>query len=273
VSPARLGHAYSAHGITGTLGWAIAPLLMTGVTLASSWRMALAVAALVAAGVLVVLLFNHHRLAVAVTTAVKRQDTDGSMAFLKEPAVWMCFVFFFMFAVVLGVVQTFAPTATGQLHGVALATVALCLTVYMCGSAAGMVVGGFLIKDPGRCEKVVATGFAFAACVALSLALLPLAAWLVPALFGLMGFASGTAGPSRDLLVKQSTPPGATGRVYGVVYGGLDVGQALTPLVFGVLMDQGQFRGVLLGLALAQGLLILTAFRVRRVGRRQVVPA
>jgi MFS family permease len=105
------------------------------------------------------------------------------------------------------------------------------------------------------------------------LALLPLAAWLVPALFGLMGFASGTAGPSRDLLVKQSTPPGATGRVYGVVYGGLDVGQALTPLVFGVLMDQGQFRGVLLGLALAQGLLILTAFRVRRVGRRQVVPA
>ena len=43
VSPSRLGHAYSAHGITGTLGWAIAPLLMTGVTLAYSWRAALAV--------------------------------------------------------------------------------------------------------------------------------------------------------------------------------------------------------------------------------------
>ena len=174
---------------------------------------------------------------------------------------------------VLGVVQAFAPGATRELHGVALATMALCLTIYMCGSAAGMVLGGFLIKDPMRCERVVALGFAFAAIVALGLALLPMPAWLVPVMFGLMGFASGTAGPSRDLLVKQSTPPGATGRVYGVVYGGLDVGQAITPLIFGLLMDHGQFRGVLLGLALVQALLIFSAFQVRSVGRRQPLAA
>jgi predicted MFS family arabinose efflux permease len=195
------------------------------------------------------------------------------MDFLKEPAVWMCFAFFFMFAMVLGVVQAFAPGATREIHGVALATMALCLTIYMCGSAGGMVLGGCLIKDPMRCERVVAVGFAFAACVAVALALLPMPAWLVPVMFGLMGFASGTAGPSRDLLVKQSTPPGATGRVYGVVYGGLDVGQALTPLIFGLLMDHGQFRGVLLGLALVQAMLIFSAFRVRSVGRRQPVAA
>ena len=39
-----------------------------------------------------------------------------------------------------------------------------------------------------------------------------------------MGFASGTGGPSRDLIVKRSTPPNSTGRVYGVVYSGLDIG-------------------------------------------------
>jgi MFS transporter, FSR family, fosmidomycin resistance protein len=272
VSPSRLGHAYSAHGITGTLGWAVAPLLMTGVTLAYSWRTALAVGGLVAVAVLVVLLFNHGRLAYTPVAAVKKAE-GGSMDFLKEPAVWMCFAFFFMFAVVLGVVQAFAPGATRELHGVALATMALCLTIYMCASAGGMVLGGFLIKDPMRCERVVAVGFAFAACVAVALALLPMPAWLVPVMFGLMGFASGTAGPSRDLLVKQSTPPGATGRVYGVVYGGLDVGQALTPLIFGLLMDHGQFRGVLLGLALVQAMLIFSAFRVRSVGRRQPVAA
>lgn len=272
VSPSRLGHAYSAHGITGTLGWAIAPLLMTGVTLAYSWRTALAVGGLVAVAVLVVLLFNHKRLAYKPVAAIKKAE-GGSMDFLKEPAVWTCFAFFFMFAMVLGVVQAFAPGATRELHGVALATMALCLTIYMCASAAGMVLGGFLIKDPMRCERVVAAGFAFAACVALGLALLPMPAWLVPVMFGLMGFASGTAGPSRDLLVKQSTPPGATGRVYGVVYGGLDVGQAITPLIFGLLMDHGQFRGVLLGLALVQALLIFSAFQVRSVGRRQPVAA
>jgi MFS family permease len=209
VSPSRLGHAYSAHGITGTLGWAIAPLLMTGVTLAYSWRTALAVGGLVAVAVLVVLLFNHGRLAYTPVAVVKKAE-GGSMDFLKEPAVWMCFAFSFMFAMVLGVVQAFAPGATRELHGVALATMALCLTIYMCGSAGGMVLGGFLIKDPMRCERVVAVGFAFAACVAVALALLPMPAWLVPVMFGLMGFASGTAGPSRDLLVKQSTPPGAT---------------------------------------------------------------
>ena len=268
VSSPRLGHAYSAHGITGTLGWAMAPALMTAVTLAHSWRAALAVAGGVALVVLALLLANHRSLLVAPVRASARKPGEGGFEFLKAPALWMCFGFFFMFAMVLGVVQAFAPAATSQLHGVPLATMALCLTVYMCASAGGMVLGGFLVRDPSRCEKVVAAAFTVAACVAISLALAPVAAAWVPVLFGLMGFASGTAGPSRDLLVKQSTPAGATGRVYGIVYGGLDVGQAVTPLVFGLLMDHGQYRGVLLGLALVQALLILSAFRVRSVGRR-----
>ena len=86
-----------------------------------------------------------------------------------------------------------------------------------------------------------------------------------------MGFCSGLAAPSRDLLVKRSTPDNASGRVYGVVYSGLDIGQAISPLFFGVLMDQGNFSGVLLGLALVQGVLIVTALSVGRV-RRTVTP-
>jgi MFS family permease len=176
-------------------------------------------------------------------------------------------LFFFLFATVLGVVQAFAPEASRQLHGIALASVALCLTVYMIGSACGMVVGGFLVQDPRRSDKVVAAAFIVAAAVALILAFSPLPDWLVPVMFALMGFASGTAGPSRDLLVKQSTPVNATGRVYGVVYGGLDVGQAVTPLIFGLLMDHGHFRGVLIGLALVQCCLIFSAFKLRSVSR------
>ncbi len=273
VSSPRLGHAYSAHGITGTLGWAAAPVLMTAITLAHSWRAALAAGGLVALAVLLVLLLNHRSLAVSPQRSAAKKQEGGSLAFLRAPAVWMCFGFFFMFAMVLGVVQAFAPAATRELHSVPLATVALCLTVYMCGSAGGMVLGGFLVRDPSRCDKVVAAAFSFAACVAVYLALMPVPAAMVPVLFGIMGFASGTAGPSRDLLVKQSTPAGATGRVYGVVYGGLDVGQAVTPLVFGLLMDHGQYRGVLLGLAVVQALLILSAFRVRSVGRRSLASA
>jgi MFS family permease len=164
-------------------------------------------------------------------------------------------------------VQAFAPEAARQLHGVPLPLVAMCLSVYMVCSAGGMVVGGFMAADPSRCERLVGAGVGVAAAVALLLALGSLAPWMVPVLFGVMGFATGIAGPSRDLLVKRSTPDNASGRVYGVVYAGLDIGQAVAPLVFGLMMDHGQYRGVLLGLALVQGVLIASAFNVRRVRR------
>ena len=120
---------------------------------------------------------------------------------------------------------------------------------------------------------MVALGLGFAAAVAVMLALFDLPGALVPVLFGVMGFATGTGAPSRDLIVKRATPPHASGRVYGVVYSGLDIGQAIAPLIFGSLMDRQQYRGVFLGLAMVQGVLILTAFRVRQVRRVTVAAA
>ena len=274
VSPARLGHAYSVHGITGSLGWALAPALVVTLTMAYSWHVALAVAGILVFAVLVVLLVNRDKLALAVKVpAAGAAAAEGGLDFLKIPAVWMCFAFFFWFAIVLSVVQAFAPEAARQLHDVPLSMVAICLTAYMVCSAGGMVLGGFLAADATRCERVVGVGFSVAAAIALLLALGTLAAWMVPVLFGMMGFASGIAGPSRDLLVKRSTPDNASGRVYGVVYAGLDIGQAVAPLIFGTLMDHGQFRGVLLGLAVTQGVLIASAFNVRRVRRTSLAPA
>ncbi|MDB5743277.1 MAG: major facilitator superfamily 1 [Polaromonas sp.] len=274
VAPTRLGHAYSVHGITGSLGWALAPLLVVSVTLAWSWRAALASAGVLVFAVLAVLLLNRDKLALKGAALSSGPDaTGGNLDFLKIPAVWMCFAFFFFNAIVLSVVQAFAPEAARQLHGMPLTLVAMCLTIYMVCAAGGMVLGGFLAVDPSRCERIVGIGFGIAAMVALALALGSPPPSMVPVLFGIMGFASGIAGPSRDLLVKRSTPQNASGRVYGVVYAGLDIGQAVSPLVFGVLMDHGQYQGVLLGLALMQGILIASAFNVRRVRRTAAVPA
>ena len=55
VAKERLGHAYSVHGITGSLGWALAPVLLVPITLAYSWRVALLVAAGLAFAVLALL--------------------------------------------------------------------------------------------------------------------------------------------------------------------------------------------------------------------------
>ena len=273
VSAARLGHAYSVHGITGSLGWALAPAMLVPLALHFSWRTALYGAAAVAFTVLAVLWLNRERLNLPVAPKHATHASAGDLGFLRIPAVWMCFFFFFFYAVALSSVQAFAPEAARHLHDMPVALVATCLTAYMVAAATGMVFGGFLASKPERCERIVAIGVGLAACMALALGFLDMPGLMVPVLFAAMGLCTGMAGPSRDMLVKRSTPENSTGRVYGVVYSGLDIGQAVAPLVFGSLMDQGAYRDVLLGLALVQGVLIVSAFNVRRVRRTVLAPA
>ena len=279
VHPSRLGHAFSVHGITGSLGWALAPAMLVPLTLAYSWRAALVCAGVLAFVVLAVLWFNRERLALdEVPVANKAKGTvgapaEGNLAFLKIPAVWMCFAFFFFYAASLSGVQAFAPEAARLLHGVPEHAAAMCLTIYMLCSAGGMVAGGFFASDPARCERIVGIGFGAAASIALLIGFADVPAMAVPVLFGAMGFGAGMAGPSRDLLVKRSAPDNATGRVYGVVYSGLDIGQAIAPLVFGTLMDLHRPAMVWLGIALVQAVLIVSAFNVRRVRRTNLAPS
>ena len=278
VAPTRLGHAYSVHGVSGSLGWALAPIFVVPLAAAYSWRVAMAAAGVLTLVVLAVLVWQRGHLVlsrseVKQATGHGAATANGGFDFLRIPAVWMCFGFFFFYAAAISAVQAFAPEAARQLHGVPVAMAAMCLTIFMTASAGGMVVGGFLASDPKRCERVVASGFGVAACLAISMATMNMSATTVLAIFGLMGFAAGTAGPSRDMLVKKSTPENATGRVYGVVYAGLDIGQAAAPLLFGLLMDRGEFRGVLLGLAAVQAVLIVSAFNVRRARRTLLVAA
>ena len=270
VSAPRLGHAYAAHGISGNVGWALAPVFVVGITAATgSWRVALAAVSVVVLAVLVLVWLQRGSLVVAQPRKAEgAAATDTGFGFLRLPAVWACFVFFMVFAMALGGVQSFAPAAAGQLHGVPAAQVAICLSIYMVAAGVGMVLGGHLVADPQRSVRVAAAGFGVAAVVALALGLGTWTPWVVLGLFAAMGFGAGIAGPSRDLLVKQATPPGATGRVYGVVYSGLDVGMTMAPLAFGAMMDAGQFRGVWVGIAVLLGLLILTAVNVRRNARQ-----
>ena len=155
------------------------------------------------------------------------------------------------------------PRRRASCTHVPAALAALCLTFYMVASAGGMVLGGFLVADPSRCERIVGIGFGVAGAAGADDRLCAAGADGGAGAVRVMGFAAGIAGPSRDLLVKRAAPANATGRVYGVVYSGLDIGQAIAPLLFGPLMDLHRPSDVWLGIALVQGLLIVSAFNVR----------
>ena len=185
----------------------------------------------------------------------------------------MCFAFFFVVTAALAAIQTFSGPALQALYGLPLTVSATVVTGFTLLGALGMVLGGFLSAKVARLELTIGVAMTMSALLMMVVASGAVSGSVAVALCILAGLGSGLAGPSRDMLIRRATPPGATGRVYGVVYGGLDVGQAITPLIFGLLMDHGQFRGVLLGLALVQALLIFSAFQVRSVGRRQPLAA
>ncbi len=269
VSQPRLGHAFSVHGISGNLGWAAAPIFLVTIAELGSWRTALACASAVAFGVLAVLLAFRHVLdpraaaGAAPRPASAAPKAGGSMlAFLKLPQVWICWAFFLVTTFSFSGIQSFAPTALTQLYGMPLTLATASYTVYMLCSAGGMIVGGFAAGRTSNHDRLIAMSFTLSGLVAIVVGLGVLPAVMVPVLMGVIGFGAGTAGPSRDLLVRAAAPAGATGRVYGVVYSGLDIGLASGPLFFGMLMDAHWPSWVFFMIGAFQMLAIFTAVTV-----------
>ncbi len=261
VSPARLAHAFSTHGVLGTLGWASAPVFLAGIASLAGWRVAMGAAALLALAVLV-LVYAARALLDGPSVQpepVKATTRSHALAFLRLPGVWMCFAFFFITAIALGGVQTFAASALAELYGIPLALALSAISIYMVSQGAGMIAGGFVAARIGHHDRVIAVAFALSGtlCVLIGSGGVPGVFTLV--LLGMVGFGAGMAGPSRDLLVRAASPRGATGRVYGVVYSGLDVGMSLAPLMFGAMMDHRHPGWVFIAIGLFQVLALFTA--------------
>src|SRR5207237_10924161 len=91
----------------------------------------------------------------------------------------------------------------------------------------------------------------------------PAVASLAIALFAVTGFALGATGPSRDMIVRGATPRGASGRVYGFVYSGLDLGATIAPVAVGALLDHHEPRALFVAVAVFLFLAIGTVLQVR----------
>ena len=267
VSTSRLGYAFSVHGLTGNLGWAAAPVFLMGATAWVGWRGAYIAAALLYAGILLLLVLRKDLLQTTPRTRTELgQASESDLAFMRLSVVWWCFAFFLLSTMTLAVVQNFSVPILKALHNVSLEAASMTLTAYMLCGAVGMLAGGFVAaRFPLWSDRVVA------ACMSLAAVFMVFCAsgWLgkigTLVLLAATGFAVGLGGASRDLMIKKATPKGATGRVYGMVYSGLDVGFALSPLIFGVLMDKGWYAATLVGAALV---LLLSVGAALGVGKR-----
>jgi MFS family permease len=209
----------------------------------------------------------------AIAHAQHGQSTAPShpFAFLSSSAVWLSFAFFLVTTIAFGILQNYGPSILGHVYGVSHVVSNGGLTAYLLGSAGGMIIGGFLAE---RGDRLVATALGFAALMSVILAsgaMPQLALW---PLMAAMGFGVGMAGPGRDLLVRRAATSrfgrSSFGRVYGFVYSGLDTGQALSPVLFGPLLDAGYFRPALFAVAVLQASGLFFALHV---GSRVQAPA
>lgn len=272
VSERRLGRAYAVHGISGMLGYATAPVLVTLIAFYANWRVALSAVGLLGLAVAAVAFANRSLLDYAHGTPTHAEGQMRRMPYLQvigAPVVLMAFAYFALTAFAGSGMQTFSITALTSGFGLSLHAATLGLTFYLVGGALGMVGGGFLADRVHHHHRVAMTGIAVAALLMLGIAVLPVIAAFILPMTALAGIANGITGPSRDVLVRKAAAGIGTGSVFGFVYSGFDLGSSTAPLLFGMLLDHGAPHAVFIAIACSFALGVPTVMQVRqRIGVR-----
>jgi len=245
VAPARMSQAYSVHTFAGMLGSAAAPgavLLMHGVY---GWRGAFLGAAALGVLAAVVLIFTpggEAHPAPAKPAAETSGPTDWRL--LMTAPILMNFAFFLIYAFGSFGLQNFSVVALGQLYGTSPVTANTALSSYLLLSALGVLVGGWMAGRITHHRFIAALGLSVTAVTALLIGSVDVGALLLVLVMALTGLCGGMVMPSRDMIVREVTPPGSFGKVFAFVTTGYHVAGILAPLVFAALLDHGEPRAV-----------------------------
>jgi MFS family permease len=258
VSPERMGRAFSIHTFSGMLGSAVAPASLLFLQTIVGWRGAFFAAAALG-------------LAVAALLAIQRDDATQMPArgsrgpdrmrlqsqLLLSPAILRNLAFFALLAIISGGIQNYSVVALAALYGTPLTIGNAALTAYLLVTTIGILVGGMLV---GRVSNMlVATlGVLVTGLAVLLVGLVDLGAVMLLLTMSIGGFATGIAMPSRDMIVRDVTPPGSFGKVFGFVSTGFNISGIVAPLIFGAMMDHGNPRAVFVLVAASCAVAIAT---------------
>ena len=256
VAPARMTQVFSFHTCSGMIGSAMAPatlLFMQGLV---GWRGAfLCAAAIGVVTALIVLLQDHPpRVQHATPTPTPHGDraasarSDGLGLLLSAP-ILLNLVFFFVLSMLGSGLNQYLVVGLEALHGTPPALSNAALTGLLAMSAVGVLFGGALAGRTANHNLVTAIGIAVTGGVSLLIAFVDPGAFLLVLVISVSGFASGMAMPSRDMIVRSVTPPGAFGKVFGFVTTGFHIGGVVSPVIFGQFLDHGAPRALFIYIA------------------------
>ena len=281
VSPARVGQAFSIHIFAGFLGTAITPAAMVMLASAFGWRSAFLMAALLGVAVAGAILAFGAPLAGREAARAKAADSGAllSHAFIRRwrvLATWpviLNLVFFMLIAAFSVGTQNYGIVALQALWGTSLSLSTMAITVHLMLSAFAVLVGGWFAARTDRHETIALIGLLVSGVALLPIAFVDFNATFLIALMAVSGFFNGVMQPSRDMIVRAVTPPGAFGRVFGFVTTGFNIGGVLAPPAFGYMMDVGTPASVIVGTAICALAAIPVVLISVAQGRRAVKAA
>ena len=262
----RIGQAFSVHTFAGMLGSAVAPASLLLMQSLWGWRGAFVGAGLLGFAVAAVLLTLRDN--AEVKTIPAPRDADANVAagwrLLLSAPILLNLVFFVLLAMMSGGVYNYSVVALGALYGTAVSTANIALSGNLLLSAAGVLAGGVLVGRTKRHGLVAALGLAAIGLIITLIANVDLGTLALIAAMTVSGFFFGVIMPSRDMIVREVTPPGSFGKVFGFVTTGFNIGGIISPLIFGAIMDHGSPKLVFLLVAASSLIAIVTVATLPR---------
>jgi MFS family permease len=264
----RIGQAFSLHTFAGMLGSAVAPASLLMMQSSWGWRGAFVGAGVFGFAVALLLLLVRDGTTPTANAGTRppSDSSDTGWRLLLSAPILLNLAFFILLAMMSGGLYNYSVVALGALYGTPVTTANVALTGNLLLSAAGVLVGGLLVTRTKRHSLVATLGLTAMALSVVLVAVVDLDSLALIAAMSLAGLFSGVIMPSRDMIVREVTPPGSFGKVFGFVTTGFNIGGIVSPLIFGAVMDHGSPRMVFL-LVVAFTLLgiVTVATRPRRI--------
>jgi MFS family permease len=273
VDQDRMGRSFAFHTFNGNLGFMAAPPVTAALTGLMGWRWCLISLGLLGVPAVLGIVLQSRILhdQVRPHAAHAGPVLSGRELLMTRPML-LFFAFFMLSAMANAGLQSWLITVMHAVHGMHLEVASIVLTAYMTGNTGGVLIGGHVAD---RLKQHIMT-FAVTLTV-LSAGLMLLAdAVTMPALLTIAvmlaaGIGLGASRTPRDVMVKDAAPPGQIGKVFGFISSGLPLGQAITPVPFGFLIDRGHPELVLVLAAIILLASLLCAGTARSAARTEAV--
>jgi FSR family fosmidomycin resistance protein-like MFS transporter len=246
VSEARMGRAFSVHTFSGHLGFSAAPVAITFMSTLWDWRTALLVVAGFGFAILVLLLTQWSSLKDDALTPKRRKEKEANgekekmgdhARLLFSRPVLVLFAFFAMSTLAGNGLHAFAIPALNALHGTSAIDAGFAVSTYMLVSSFAVLAGGFIADNIQRQDRFAALIYSISIVTVLLITYFSVHYALLVFFFGLTGFCHGVIRPARDMMVREVTPEGSSGKVFGFIFTGQNVGGGIAPIILGFVLD------------------------------------